>query len=339
MRAYLFNMKNACLYFVIAISFFSCRKEKPHSDVSGQCHSFGLVEIPSPSYFVSSGPQYSKPAFNPNDPNEFVYQYKNGSEAELRIFNIATQEQRTLMASVNLISKPTWSTQGKIAFDDASNYQIWLIDENGDSLTQHTDNTSNLHPAWNPEGTKVFYTYSPDLGYPYFLLSHNHGAGEPDTVLYDYAGYNVISPSGVIASRISHGSSIQVGVGNISVDSNLEYSVLVDIYEQSLGSLTSLSISSDGNSVYLTCIANSEKDGLYVVDVNSGSLEKLKEHCFFDIIQSADCSPDGQHLIIERKSQKMEYTDKGQFTGKILVQSRLYLLNLQTGEEELIEIE
>jgi len=333
-------MKNFFIYFIAIATLISCRKDKQDPFVSGQCDSFGQIQIPYYQYsFVYSGPQYMKAAFNPNNANEFAYHYRNGNEFELRTYNIATKEHRTIVTSVNLVSKPSWSTLGKIAFDDGFNYQIRVVNKNGDSLTQITHNTANLFPAWSPDGMQLIYNYSPVLGYPYYLLSHNLVSELPDTIMYDYAAFNAIATSGAIASKISQGPSIQVGISSINETSNLEYSILADLYEKKLGTLTSLSISPSGNTVYFTTYVNSEHDGLFAVEVTSGMLFRIKEHCLFNVIQSVDCSPDGQHLILERRSQKLEYSEDGQFLGRVLIEARLYLLDLQTGLEFPIDIQ
>jgi Tol biopolymer transport system component len=333
-------MKNVLIFFIIAISLISCRKDKHSALIKGECDSNGKIEIPYYQYsFVYSGAQYMKAAFNPNNSNEFAYHYRNGVVFELRTFDVSTKEHRTIATSVNLLSKPSWSTLGKIAFDNAFNYHIWVVNQNGDSLTQITHNTANLYPAWSPDGMRLIHYYSPVLGYPYYLLSSNQTLELLDTIKYDYAGYSAIASAGAIASHISQGSSIQVGISSINEGSNLEYSILVDLKEKELGTLTSLSISPSGETVYFTSYVNSENDGLFAIDVNSGTLSRIKEHCLFNVIQSVDCSPDGKHLLLERRSQKLEYSEDGQFMGRILIEARLYLLDLQTGLEFPIDIQ
>jgi Tol biopolymer transport system component len=332
-------MKNFIVFGLVILTFISCRKDKQDPFVSGQCNSYGQVQIPYfQYYFEFSGPQYMKPSFNPNNPNEFVYNYIFGAEMELRTFNILTKEQRTLASTVNLASKPSWSSQGKIAFDDAINYHIWIIEENGNNLTQLSNNTANLFPAWSPDGNQLYYAHSPVLGIPYYLFSHNVVSEEVDTILNEFAFHNNISSTGIITSQITQGSSVQIGTGCINEGADFEYYIVVDVYESSLGSINSLAVSPSGNTVYITSYANSEFDGLFAADVNSGVLFKIKEHCLFNVVHSVDCSPDGKHLILERRSQKLEYSEDGQFMGRVLMEARLYLLDLQTGLEFPIDI-
>ncbi len=124
----------------MVLGMTSCLKDKVISTPSGEgdCYSFGV--LPSLTYFSNERFQYQAPYFNPNNVNEFVYNYKDFEldEYKLMKYNIQTGEKTVLANNVKIISQPKWSRKGWIAFDNVfnQNYQIWIIKDNGDSLKQ-----------------------------------------------------------------------------------------------------------------------------------------------------------------------------------------------------------
>ncbi|GAI95476.1 unnamed protein product, partial [marine sediment metagenome] len=64
----------------------------------------------------------------------------------------------TGLTEIGLGFDPSWSpVEGKIAY--TSNNQIYTMNSDGKEITQLTTENSNGNPAWNPDGTKIIYTY------------------------------------------------------------------------------------------------------------------------------------------------------------------------------------
>lgn len=337
-------MRNYISLIALVLLSVSCQKENEENEPAygsvPVCSHYGSHEdLGWISHFqLASGPHYSLPAFNPSNSNQFVYQYQDNGTRELRIYDISSNNSFTVTEIPPLLSKPDWSINDWIAFDNSANYQIWSVKISGDSLRQITNNVANLYPVWHTEGDRIYYLHSPVLAIPYFLFGQSNNATTADTIHYDYAGYNDISLNGIMVSRIVQGSSIQIGICDIYDELSLEFTGLIDIYEQELYSLTGLAISPMADKIYFSNSNNSEKGGLFEYDLNTQILSKLIDHCLLNKIGSIDCSPDGNSLIMERFHRRPEYTESGNFTGKIIENKVISLLDLSTMEETILEI-
>ena len=147
------------------------------------CYQFD--PLPPLTYFSSDRFQYQTPHFNPNNSNEFVYNYKDYilNEYKLMKYNLQTGIKTELAQNVQIISQPKWSKKGWIAFDNVNNYQLWVVKENGDSLRQLTTNRGNLNPAWDSTGDNLYWIYNPILGStPCYVIKQNMNTLTIDTI-------------------------------------------------------------------------------------------------------------------------------------------------------------
>lgn len=339
-------MRNYFLLIAFVLLSLSCQKENdpangslPYGSLPVCDHYGSHADLGWISHFeLASGPNYSLPTFNPSNSNQFIYQYHDNGTRQLRIYDISSNASFTVTDIPPLLSKPDWSSNDWVAFDNSADHQIWTVKISGDSLHQITNNVANLYPVWHTEGGRIYYLHSPVLAIPYFLFGQSNNTTTPDTILYDYAGYNDVSSNGIMVSRIVQGSSIQIGICDIYDDENLEFTGLIDLYEQEIYSLTGLTISPAGDKIYFTNYDNSEADGLFEYDINTQTLSKLIDHCLLNKVGSIDCSPDGNSLIMERFHRRLEFNDSGYFTGKVIENKVISLLDLSTMEETVLEL-
>ena len=106
---------------------------------------------------------YSEPVFNPNNPYEIAYirHSKDGfiQIKELWKFSFCTGVATQL--ADNVYYNLDWSSKGWLSYT-GTGHQIFVIKENGDSLTKiSTLGGYNRAGQWNPSGT-VFWNYRDD---------------------------------------------------------------------------------------------------------------------------------------------------------------------------------
>jgi len=336
--------KHICLLIIIIVCM-SCKKDPlpPHE---GYLSCVDENFIPSPvdvPITYLEGPQYTMPSFNPNNSNEFAYQRFENGVYQLRRHNLQTGEDVLLMNNINLISKPSWSSTDWIAFDSYPNYHIRAVHARDETIVQISDELYGLYPLWVPDGDQLMYTYTPVLGNPYFLIRKEFDNGQVlaapvDTLFYGWhRRMSVAKNAPIIAGRFQDDGISQLAVGNTE-NEPFTPSVPVELNNHMLYSILSVSVAPDGSTLYFSTYLNNPDDGLFRIGVTSGIFEKIVGHCRFEQITDIDCSQDGNHLIIVRQHERFGYQDNGQPDGKIYQQSRIYRFNLQTCEEELIEI-
>ncbi len=82
---------------------------------------------------------------------------------------------------------PSWSPiENKIAYK--SNNQIYTMNSDGEEITQLTTENSNANPAWNPDGTKIVYTYYEPGGASIWIINSDGTGKIPLTTSSDGEG-------------------------------------------------------------------------------------------------------------------------------------------------------
>jgi hypothetical protein len=177
-------MKHYLLLFSLIFLVFSCTDEpvKPIEDEPVNCpyekYSTADFEkiyqhmisqsIYEPSLYPDPRDKYlySYPVFNPNNPCEIAYLRSDGT---LWKFSFNTGEAQKL--ANNPKYSPDWSSKGWIIYT-GTNSQLWKVKDNGDSLTQLSNEAAfNNDAKWSPDGT--MYAYSLHLAGENRLANEN----------------------------------------------------------------------------------------------------------------------------------------------------------------------
>lgn len=322
----------------------ACRKDKslpPIINIDITCSNF--ENLPPTTWFSKEKEQYRTPYFNPNNSEEFIYNYINYELNEYKIikYNLTSKVKTELTSNVNVISQPKWSKKGWIAFDNVFNYnyQISIIKDNGDSIKEITENKSNLFPVWDTTGIILYWQYDVVLAsYPSFFLKKNIYNSFTDTII----GNGVSEHAVVLKSDISSSNRLlaQTLINNkphigLSNSINGSFHPLIDLEDQGLIGLTSLTWGIDSQIAYFTIYGN----GLYKLNTLTGNYTKLIQFCDSKRYEKISCSVDGEKMIAERVDSYLVKNYEGKPSGEIIEKSTIYLIDLETLEETKINLE
>jgi len=333
----------------IAVGMISCRKDKVVPAPSGVDNCTNFENLPSLTFFTKGRFQYQTPYFNPNNLNEFVFNYKDFEleEYELVKYNIQTGVKTIIAENVNIISQPKWSRKGWVAVDNVynQNYQLWIVKDNGDSLIQKSISGGNIFPSWDSTGEYLYWQYSPNIppAFPYYFFKQGLYSSFTDTIMRDcdinhgYAGYSDISIDNILLTNTSINNEIHFAYAPLS---SLSFtSIFNNLSKFNTDFMRGVSWSNNSQIGYFTFFNNSSSDGLYKININSGTCTKLLDFCNSKRYQSISCSSDGKKLLGERVDSYLVKDGSGNPTGQIVENSSIYIIDLETLKETKINLD
>ena len=324
-----------------------CEKILNHLEIGKY---FDIILGASQRYALKSDPAMLLGAIDEtnSDINKSWMVGDNYTDLELNVCKLIKHDLETgieteLANNVKIITQPKWSKKGWIAFDNVfdQNYQIWIIKDNGDSLTQFTNKKYNFYPVWDAVGTNLYWRHSPVLGVPTYFLKQGLYNSNIDTIManddiYDgYTSYNDISINNILVSNIFINNNSHIACTSIN---NISFNSLINLNEEDLYGLTGLSWSNNNEIVYFTVYNNSHNDGLFKIDIISGNYEKLIEFCNSKRYKQISCSNNGEKIIGERIDSYLIKNSENEATGEIVENSSIYLIDLITFEETKVNI-
>lgn len=339
--------KSLFLFFTITLFLLACSKEESTPIEStrqiknNDCENF-------PDFYSSSFSegkfQYKAPYFNPNNPDEFVYFFKDNELGvfELMKYNIKTKEKVTITKVNNIIhGQPKWSVKGLITWTSAPSYveHIFIIKDNGDSLTQVSSALSNLYPVWSSDGSSLYWQHSPVLGHPYYFLKQDLSNNEkPDTILRvgdlnsGYAAISDISINNQIICQTYIDNNNYIGVGDMNKSPLFLDGIINIIKEFNQDRPRGLCWSSDGRSIYFSML------NLYHFDIVSKKLDPIIDFCDSKRYSIISTSSNGKYLIGERIDSHLIFDLEGNATGEIEENSSIYLIDLESNIETKVNL-
>lgn len=338
------------IYILVAIGIMACRKDKPVPSVveSTDCKPFAK-DLPLQTYFTNERFQYKAPHFNPNNSNEFIYHFRDYEQNVFQLlkYNLQTKQKTFIIESGKIGGQPKWSNNEWISYTHTPAYSehIFIVKDNGDSLTQFTENVSNFSPAWSSTGDELYWAYSPNLAIPYHFLSQNLDSLVPDTLsesgdLYNgYLRYNAISSNNKLLSLVHINNSSSPYLATASLDEeSLSFTSIVNMNQAfDYPSVSGLCWSNNHEYVYVSI--GYPDGGLYKIGVDNSSVDLLIPFCDTKRYESISASSDGKYLVGERIDSHLKLDSSSNPTNEIIENSSIYLINLNTLEEIKVNLE
>ena len=326
-------------FFLLITMVQSCRKDKTEPivepnpiDTTSIDSSLICDDFPeSPQigfYYYSTGAQYKAPSFNPNNSDEFVYLRTGVIGTELVKYSISQQSETVLTNSVSIITQPQWGEQGWIVFTVLGN-TIWKIYEDGSGLEQITDFES-FRPSFDKSGNNFICMgggSDVSAGYrPIFDLTGNISdsvfmAYDQIIIGYPYVSTENFYKKGYFAFA-DHAYSNPIRIGICSYDGSSITELSSWLYDKQMLDVTA-------NSTYIY-ISTFWKD-MVKINLTNPSYEIFKTGCQTKYYNHIDMSADGTKII----AQVVLSTPTNE-NSAIDEQNEIWLINLITGEEEII---
>lgn len=305
---------SACIIFILLQCMFliSCKKENP---IKADC-------IPIPPYqhigtgynYILDSTYYSRPNFNPNNPNEIIFVKEKGLNNKLIKYNILTKEKQILYEGT-IIFQPKWGKNDWILLNlpDAN---IWRIKSNGDSLTRITSRGGYYQPEWNIDCNNLVF-YETNLPFNYFI-SDTYG-----NILDSF-------PNNLPAIMKWHNDSL------------IYYQYIFNLYCLNIQTKTNTTLYTytdedpEDNGIVLTNdnrLLFCKKNGINSYALNSNTVSLIKATCNSRIY----LFPTYSSLIDKIIWQRLDYTLID--NENVFVKSRLYIMNSDGSNENEILID
>jgi hypothetical protein len=337
-------MKIKVIILTIITLLAACKKDKTSPEIADEdCYDFeNMPDFQFISY-VNKRFEYMAPYFNPNNPNEFIYHFRDNEQEQYQLYkyNLQTEQKTLIVESGKIWRQPKWSSKGWIAFTHHIGYvdHIYIVKDNGDSLIQFTENTANYDPAWSASGDELYWVHTPIVGGPRYFLEKSLNNEIIDTLLNpedSYSGsslYNEISSNNHLLSLTRINDNPHIAKTSLN-ELPLTFTSIIDMFQVfNHPNPNGLCWSNDGESIFIT-----SKDGLYKIDVNSVSNELLIPFCNSKAYGTISASSDGKYLIGERGDSQL-IIEEGASSAELITERSIYLIDLQTLEETKIDLE
>lgn len=320
------------IFFILCTAMISgCKKDTPKGSGNTpalECKDYVFEEetIIGP-FYNTSGIQYTKPFFNPNNADEFVY-IKAEQNSRILVKHVVSTGQETVLCNSHIItSQPQWGKQGWIIFSVLGN-TIWKIHEDGTGLAQISPSgEENYSPKFNANGD-VFICSGSIISNR--IIIRNLLFDTVDSLKFNYDNFFLGNPCGNPIDfknayyRYSNHNSPTFENGFCKITNN-----------ESLEVLNIIDTPIEGGQLHATCKNDQHIyyvqfwNGLYRLDINTKQTEKIMDNCRSRYINTLSMSPDGNFLLYERV--RGEQTTPG--GTNIDEQSEIFMYNVMTGTE------
>lgn len=323
---------------LFSLLFFSCKKENVghlSSSSSFQCENYDWTLPPGaiiPEVYEDSI-QYRFPTVNPNNPFEVLY-YKEdyiNDTYQLIKYNYQTQQSLVLLNNYPINNQPSWSVNGKIAYQSLSG-KIYIIDENGNNLTPIAVDYADFYPLWSSNGKSLLWIHVDELSQAKYLLRKNINTGIIDTLVHNTinSSFCLSNSSQLLIKSGANFYSLDVSSGNNYTlnDFNL-------VTNQLPANTQGMTWHPDGTKFYVSKFIGQDYNdmGLFEVELSTGSVTKLMDFCDKRWYENIVCTPDGKNIIGQRVESYQQLNSQGVYTGIAYKYSSVYKINLQTLSE------
>lgn len=296
-------MRLFVLFFYLA-ALISCRKDPPVIPSDKDCPSLDYlldllnydtdaVYIPELSV-VSPDTGIYFITYNLSMENEVISLYNGyltGYNSNLVKYNLITGELIIIMENPGIFSLPEISSSGWLLFT-WSDFQLWKIKTNGDSLTQLTSAGINSDYCWSPDGTKFLYSTTAISGIYIGVIADKNGVPLdtlPDNIYIDSP---VWSPDGKYIAHVTNST-------DINLLDPVTYEVISLINEPGSYDVNKhvRDIKFYPDSKHILWVTNTE---LHKTNIETGFTEVVATTCDSQGFNSAGISGDGQNILIQK---------------------------------------
>ncbi|MEZ4826022.1 MAG: hypothetical protein R3C61_06970 [Bacteroidia bacterium] len=263
------------------------------------------------------------PRYNPRNPDEIIYTliFSGKLGGELWKFNLCTGENLRLATDVMLYPND-WSKKGWILFH-RTDYQIWKIKDNGDSLQQITNQYANYTPRWLGGGDQFIYYRQKHNDNKWFIRDLD---GKVDTLPIRGERQSPSSDGKRLVHAPQFGDNIYLKIYDFETG---KISELAKLHISEVGTTISTIEWRDNDQKLLwTC-----RKGIFQTDVSTGHTEVIvSTPCLSQHYTHLTIAPDEKHFIATRGKTWYEaaiYTEW----------SNLYLVRFSADASEELRIE
>ena len=297
-------------------------------------------------YLVQEGNQYMFPAFNPNNPYEFVFYKKvadSGSETQtdfqLIKYNFLHDQKTVLLTNTKIFGKPAWNENGWIAFKNIDDGFIYIINDDGSELTKFSDipdgGSYDRNLTWLNKGNTLFWGGIDVANTPYLKSKK---IGDEAVILIENSENSMISNeftvsnNNLLLSPLSDYAEHKYGVSDLDKDSltweAFEFNLFGNLYGR-------VNWHVDGKRFYVSNFGYPGGTGLFEINFETGATTNLIKLCDKEYIKEAVCSPAGDKLILQKIERTLipgpnEWISIG---GTLIENSSLWLFDLNTHKE------
>jgi hypothetical protein len=198
------------LFFTFALLLWACRPSAidPFADPAYPADCASFPDIGGIGYNTRMvDTSYTAPFYNPENGDEFLYKklYRHvevkpdgstwqGTKEELWKFHLGSRKHQIITDRVWL--DPKWGPNDWIIFNRHDSH-LWKIKSNGDSLTRLTQEGTNYHPCWSPDGQWIAYHVGLREGQSPLQLISQDGLQKVDSFAAEFRdSYPIWSPDG-----------------------------------------------------------------------------------------------------------------------------------------------
>jgi hypothetical protein len=259
---------------------------------------------------------YAHPTVNPKDPNEIIYMSNlMAKKQKLYKYNLITKA-KALIYEGAFVFPPKWSSQDWILLNTGSE-KLSKMKSNGDSLISFTMSPENYLVDWSLDGSQFLFYKEASNHYTY--IARKDGVIQDSVkVRAEWAG-SWQHPRGWLLTFWLNSVLIQDMVSKRTLK-------VIPIEDQSRINLLQAQWINEDSFII------SSLSGIYVVNVLTEQVKKIKCACETWRYSSISYSPANRKIIAERNEFNLDSD------GAYLVTSRIVRMNLDGGQEEAVNI-